>query len=268
MQANHLRNQFKQRQPLTELIREADFSARDKELREIEYEIKPQDRVEPGELYAGFSAVHTAGDNSEQKTSQAQELDSRLGKQKPHPKPRPNLPQRIDIPWLHAEMLFSRIRPYINAYVTPRGWDISKAETNIWRAFSFKDGIVYVQPGLLSRLAMRVARDLGEPHFIIRCSDHNYRRNVEYSIKSKFRELGFIAETIGTTYTGDRFLVQIKGDKKPLKGYYVPFKAEVFGDLSEMEKTRKGRLADIETVKPFVKKKVVTKKQKHSPQKV
>ena len=207
----------------TTLIKEADYRARDKELKELEFWVS--------------------------KKKSTPEIENPKEE-----KPPGNIPEKLDLPWIVPEEVVELINPYINTYVTRKG-ELSAAETGYWMAFSFKDGLVYVMPRLLSRIAEKIALDKKERGFTLRLPEAEFKRNVEFTVVAKLREKGFIADTIGEGYVGSRYHLYFKGERKPLLGYYVPFKAETFGDFGQLEEMRKkkGRLAEIERVERVVK---------------
>ena len=244
----------------TTLIKEADHRARDKELREIEFRLSQG----KGQVASG-EGQEVKGEKSEEKKSEKADHQKNAGGKKANdrkeektpekPEKEPgNIPEKIDLPWIDPDEIVKLIKPYVNAYVTRKG-NLSQAETGYWMAFSFKDGLVYVQPKLLTQIAGRIALDKKERGFVLRCRDDEFKRNVEFTIVEKLREKGYIADTIGEGYVGSRYHIYFRGEKKPLLGYYVPFKPETFGDFVKLEEARKGkgRLADIERVERVIK---------------
>jgi hypothetical protein len=227
---------LKSNDSFTTLIKEADHRARDKELREVEFRLS-QKKAEENE-------------NNEKEPNQ---LDQRNRPDQPEKEPG-NIPEKIDLPWIDPDEMVKLIKPYVNAYVTRKG-DLSQSETGYWMAFSFKDGLVYVMPKLLTQIAGRIALDKKERGFVLRCREDEFKRNVEFTIVEKLREKGYIADTIGEGYVGSRYHIYFREEKKPLYGYYTPFKAETFGDFVKLEEMRKGRgrLADIERVERVIK---------------
>jgi hypothetical protein len=249
----------------TRLLKEADTASRGKESRALQFSLKKashdskkddadsevQEQCHESEPQVDEHQAEeqaSGGDPDEEK--KGPELKDSQGA-----KEQANIPKELDLPWLDFEELFLRLKPYINAWVKPKTRKIVEVETGYWLGMTFKDGLAYVQVKLLRDLAMDLAHKEGEPEFIFKVSDDlDYQRRVEFTVASAFRRLGYIADTIGKGYAGAKYKLKLSSGKV-LKGYYTPFKAEVFGDFNTLEKKRTGRLAEITALEQITKKK-------------
>jgi hypothetical protein len=254
----------KVKHPTTRLLKEADTAARGKESRALQFrltktsdglnkngaDLENQEQSHDGkpQVDENQAKEQATGSKPDEKGKGAESKDKQEAKQQV------DIPKELDLPWLDFAELFLRLKPYINAWVKPKTRQIVEVETGYWLAMSFKDGLAYVQPKLLRDLAMDIAHKAKEPEFIFKVSgDADYQKRVEFTVASAFRRLGYIADTLGKGYTGAKYKLKFSSGKI-LKGYYTPFKAEVFGDFNELERNRTGRLAELTALEQITKK--------------
>lgn len=150
--------------------------------------------------------------------------------------------KEVPLPWFDPDEFMEAIRPHIN-----------KLNGGRWDAFSMKDGYVYVQVKTIWETAKALARKRGDQSMLIGDSDEGLRRNILYTIVSRLRtEKDAIARgLIKDEYFGAPFIVRMRDGKEFTKGYYTPFKAEVFAErVSELERRKVGKIKDIVEVIP------------------
>jgi len=255
---------MKIKHPTTRLLKEADIAARGKESRALQFSLTKAsgDCNKNSTGLENHEQSHESETQADEHQAEEQASGSKSDEKKKGPeykdsqgaKEQANIPKELDLPWLDFAELFLRLKPYINAWVKPKTREIVKVETGYWLGMSFKDGLAYVQPKLLRDLAMDIADKAKEPEFIFRVSeDTEYRKRVEFTVANAFRRLGYIADTLGKGYTGAKYKLKFSSGKI-LKGYYTPFKAEVFGDFNELERNRTGRLAELTALEQITKK--------------
>ena len=112
------------------------------------------------------------------------------------------------------------------------------------------EGYVYFQAGVLEEAAKKLGRS--NPDIALMDSDRELKRNILYSIGCNLRrEKDAIARgLIKDGYFGGPFIVRMQ-DGKELSSFYTPFNAEAFGEtVSYFEKQKKGRIMEIEEVRP------------------
>ena len=152
-------------------------------------------------------------------------------------------PDTIDLSWLDTGELLRRIEPVIN--VVERGW---------FSAFSTRDGVVYVQPQLVSQVVIDMAKASGRLEYGACEKDTFSRRRIEYTVTNMLRDKGLIPGIISEGYSGARFGLVNKSGKQVGTGFYTPVKAEAFGiGISELEERRKksAKLSAIDRVRPL-----------------
>ena len=210
---------YKTRDGFTELLRQADHRARNRELRARSARaVMDLQRIEQAEQ-------QKENDKGRDKTVLAEP------------------PGTVDLAWLDTDELLRRIGSRIN--VVERGW---------FSAFSTRDGMVYVQPQLISQLVIDMAKASGRLEYGAYDRDTNSRRRIEYTVTSMLREKGFVSGIISEGYSGARFGLVNRDGKQVGTGFYTPIKAEAFGvELSALEELRKksAKLSVIVKVRPL-----------------
>ena len=134
--------------------------------------------------------------------------------------------------WLDLEEVLLRIEERIN-----------KEEDGVFRAFSMRDGLVYVMPVLISDIVFKLAEENGHKELLIYQDELNKRREIEYFVVQRLRERELVSSIISEGYIGARFEILIKeetGKEIYKKGFYLPLRAEAFKvSLNDLEQRKK-----------------------------
>ncbi|MDH5543767.1 MAG: HD domain-containing protein [Nitrospinota bacterium] len=151
----------------------------------------------------------------------------------------------VNLSWYDKEKIIEGLRPYVNILING----------SIWRAFSMKDGIVYVQVELLWDCLYELGKVYEDSNVLLGKGDLSIKRNVLHSIVKRLRTDGAITESlIGEGYYGNHFILTMNngnGQTREMKGYYVPFEASSFSaTVSELEAIKRGVLKKIMKVTP------------------
>ncbi|MDA8161266.1 MAG: HD domain-containing protein [Desulfobacteraceae bacterium] len=152
-------------------------------------------------------------------------------------------PRLMDISaWFDAAQFLEGLKTYINKMYGRR-----------FLAFSMADGVVYFQVKALEEVARRQAERAGCMEIATMAQRDLTMRQVLFTIVHHLRvEHEVIARgLIKDTFFGGYFRVTRKIGK-PIKGYYTPFHAEVFGSIAEMEQAKPAMLRDIQKVSPYL----------------
>ncbi len=220
---------------LGETLKKADQKARQKELewatREIARKRKQQEAEEnipqepesttkppapvPSNPEAAWQAqADIYGDGAESK-----ERTKKSGK-----------PQHINIsPWFKPDEFLEAMKPHIN-----------KIKGRYFKAFSMPDGYVYFQAKVLEEVARKQAQEANAVD--IMSADDSVMQRVLLTIVDHYRSQQDIiaGELIQGNYFGGYFKIITSG--KNMVGFYVPFHAEVFGSIAEMEALKEGTI--------------------------
>jgi len=210
---------YRTKDGFTELLRQADHEARNMEL-----------KARSAKAAMDLQKIEQA---EQQKEEQKTKTKTMLA----------GPPDTIDLSWLDTGELLRRIEPVIN--VVERGW---------FSAFSTRDGVVYVQPQLVSQVVIDMAKASGRLEYGACEKDTLSRRRIEYTVTNMLREKGLIPGIISEGYSGARFGLVNKSGKQVGTGFYTPVKAEAFGTgISELEERRKksAKLSAIDRVRPL-----------------
>ena len=164
--------------------------------------------------------------------------DSREKKRKPDEAIR-----ELDISqWFDADLCLSEIKQRINVI-----------NGNIFTAFSMPTGTVYVHVGLMRDLLMKQA-SVAQVMEITMLNKNNSKdmQPLNLAAANVFRNRNAIERSlVGENYFGGWFAVNYRYGA-PGSGYYLPFTAEAFlssgESIGELERRKKGRLADIVSV--------------------
>jgi len=154
-----------------------------------------------------------------------------------------DVPKLMDISsWFDAKQFLNELKPYINKMYGRR-----------FLAFSMPDGHVYFQAKVLEEVARKQAERAGCMEIATMAHKDPTMRQVLLTIVHKFRtEPDVIARgLIKDNFFGGYFEVTRKIGK-PIKGYYTPFHANVFGSIAEMEQGKSDTLRNIKKVVPFL----------------
>ena len=152
-------------------------------------------------------------------------------------------PQLMDISgWFDMAQFLEELKPYINKMFGRR-----------FMAFSMSDGHVYFQAKVLEEVARKQAEKAGCMEIATMGPRDESMRSVLLTIVHLLRtEHEIIARgLIKDTFFGGYFNVTRKIGR-PIKGYYTPFHAEVFGSIAEMEQSKPKMLRDIVKVSPYL----------------
>jgi len=237
-------------QPLTALIREADHRARRTELQGLmlEAEVEHKNTAIEGQL------SEQEKETPKKQGVQAQPSSKPLVTDKTTPKAPPSRASgnEIDLSWFKISKLIKEVGKFVNSYIDKETGKVTEIDTGRWRAFSFKDGFVYVMPNLLGDTVRALAVNERRADIVIKTSGEGPLRDVERAVTDKCRAEGMMSDEISLGYVGARYKVYLKDRKKPLRGFYTVFKAEVFGDLEQLEKRKRGTLAAIEKVEKII----------------
>ena len=153
------------------------------------------------------------------------------------------VPKLMDISsWFDAEHFLNELKPYINKMYGRR-----------FLAFSMPDGHVYFQAKVLEEVARKQAERAGCMEIATMAYKDPTMRQVLLTIVHKLRaDPDIIARgQIKDNFFGGYFEVTRKIGK-PIKGYYTPFHAEIFGSIAEMEQGKSDTLRNIQKVVPFL----------------
>ena len=144
--------------------------------------------------------------------------------------------------WFDAEHFLNELKPYINKMYGRR-----------FLAFSTADGHVYFQAKVLEEVARKMAEKAGCMEIATMAHKDPTMRQVLLSVVQKFRaEPDIIARgLIKDNFFGGYFEVTRKIGK-PIKGFYTPFHAEVFGSIAEMEQGKSDTLRNIQKISPYL----------------
>ncbi len=152
-----------------------------------------------------------------------------------------------DISWLDPEKLLNLIKDHINVVNEKR-----------FEAFSMSNGMVYVQPGLLSDIAIKMGIDAGDS-FCIEMSQLNNNDIVQKELRismgrallleivNHFKNMAYISENdVQNGFFAARYkiisdggILRFANGKKELIGTFIPFLSGVFSVLpSDLEKNK------------------------------
>lgn len=152
-----------------------------------------------------------------------------------------------DISWLDPEKLLNLIKDHINVVNEKR-----------FEAFSLSSGMVYVQPGLISDIALKMGIDAGDS-FCIEMSQLNNNDIVQKELRismgrallleivNHFKNMAYISENdVQSGFFAARYkiisdggILRFANGKKELIGTFVPFLSGVFSVLpSDLENNK------------------------------
>lgn len=147
--------------------------------------------------------------------------------------------EEVDLSWVDVRKLIEMLGEHVN-----------RVEGGRWIAVSF-DGVVYVHPqglwGLLKKMALQEKR----VDVVLMEGDKKMKRSLMVELVRLLRREGYIdGELIKDGYFAGPFKVYRRGEE-PVRVLYTPFRAEVFGKISELELRKKGTiLEEIERIEP------------------
>ncbi len=238
---------------LGQTLKKADQQARQKELERVVESLEGENpthqdkgqkkntkNVRPGPAVPPLAASTKKTSSSKGSHAAWRAQADIYGEEEP-PRKKNEVPRRIDISaWFDAAQFLEALKPYINR-VTGRGF----------MAFSMAGGYVFFQAKALEEVARKQAEQAGAMDIATMAADDPTMRRVLFTVVDHLRqEHGVIArELVKDQYFGGYFTITTGG--RPLKGFYTPFHAEVFGSIAEMESRKTGILKNFRSVKPF-----------------
>lgn len=148
--------------------------------------------------------------------------------------------QELPLQWFDPDEFLRELVPFVNKLFGSR-----------WKAFSMKDGHVYVYPELIWELLKKIGNRRGEMSVFLGDQDKELKQNYIYSaVKALRRENDAIAGLIKDRYYGGYFILKM-ADGSERNAYYTPFNVEAFGaTASELEGQKQGKLKEIIEVYP------------------
>jgi hypothetical protein len=195
--------------PATRLLRQADRAARNIETQSVS------------------QTAHVALQASHAKDERTQPQKSDREKE--------NRPETVDLSWLDKKKLLSMIESQINVI-----------RNNQFRAFSMRNGLVYVWLEMVSSIVQELASQSKHTDILT-----EQERNIEFSVRQMLDE--FIPDFIGKGYPGARFRLLDNDESQLMVGLYMPIKVEAFNmGISELESRKTGKLLKIHKVEPLV----------------
>lgn len=144
----------------------------------------------------------------------------------------------VKIPWFDLDSMMAQLRPEIN-----------QVDGRRFTAFSMSNGYVYLQPKLIENIAKEQAEKAGTLDVVT--MEKEDMQKVLLSIAQVLREKEMLAsEFVKPGFYGSYFTIVFKGGNT-LKGYYMPFHAEAFGSIGELEQIKSGVLLEFASVEPY-----------------
>lgn len=212
------------RDPFSQALREADQRARRRELAD-------HVRLSTEETSV---AIVASGISTIEKTSSTVTPSDKAEKDES------KTPNIVDLPWFSPEWFFEKLKPRVN-----------RMEGGRWVAFSMNDGYVYLQAKAMWEAVEALGKEVNDGLILMAVADEELRRGVLLTIVQRLRGYGAIAEDlIKDGYFGGEFIVRMR-DGRTMKGFYTPFKAEVFAEtVSQLEAVKEGKIRDIVDVSP------------------
>ena len=123
---------------------------------------------------------------------------------------------------------------------------INIIQNNQFRAFSMRNGLVYVWLATVTSIVQELASQLNRTDVLT-----EQARDIEFSVRQMLDE--FIPDFIGKGYPGARFRLLDKDERVLGVGLYMPIKVEAFNmGISELESRKTGKLLKIHKVEPIV----------------
>jgi membrane-bound metal-dependent hydrolase YbcI (DUF457 family) len=216
---------------LADYLREADRNARKKELGTY-FSLLPAKNLNENEE-----------ENPESETKQ--NLSAALSTERiyvsvPETKVEKKPKENSELGWINVSALIKELNSKINVLNGER-----------FDAFSMQEGYVFFQTDVFWRVIKKMAREGGHEHIMLAENDQKLRRDYIFTTVSMLRENNFIAEgLIQNGYFTAPFIVTFKDGTKINKAYYTPLVSEAFGDVSELESRKTGKLLEIISVEP------------------
>jgi hypothetical protein len=150
--------------------------------------------------------------------------------------------QLVDVSWIDKKVLIERIFEHVN--VVNKG---------LFKAFSMRDGYVYVHPRLLSDIVFDMADDMRYSDIVFNKTSKSYVESLQASIQELLRKDGFIPDFISKDNIGTRFDMLDDAGNKLTTGWFIPIQAHAFGmsvgEIEERKGTQK-RLLIYKTLRP------------------
>jgi len=156
-------------------------------------------------------------------------------------------PELLDLSWLDLDEFLSLVEATINCV----------EDTIHYKAFSMKNGLVYLTLDLVSETMLELAKKHNHPEVLVNADSKEKKRAIEYTVKTMLAQKGWIPSFIGKGYSGAKFTVENTSGKKSV-GLYMPIHASAFPSaLADLEKRKKKApiLSNISNVTPLVGKK-------------
>jgi hypothetical protein len=156
-------------------------------------------------------------------------------------------PRTIDLDWLDINEFLRLIEPHIN-----------RENRGRYKAFSMKNGLVYLTLDFVSETVIALAKKHGHPEVLLNADTKEKKRAIEYTVKTLLNKQGFIPSFIGEGYSGAKFAVIRKKSTKKTIGIYMPVEVRAFStSLADLEqrKNKVPNIKNISEVRPLVGKK-------------
>ncbi|MFH1671814.1 MAG: HD domain-containing protein [Pseudomonadota bacterium] len=202
--------------PATRLLRQADRAARNIETQSVSQT-----------AHVALQASHAKDDRTQPEKSDRK---------------KEGRPETVDLSWLDKEKLLSMIEKQINII-----------HNNQFRAFSLRNGLVYVWLATITSIVQELASQSNHTNVLT-----EHARDIEFSVRQMLDK--FIPDFIGKGYPGARFRLLDKDGRVLGVGLYMPIKVEAFTvNISDLETRKTGKLLKIQKVEPLVGKQSTTR---------